>query len=97
MFRGIRNHKWFLIPLNQLIYTFLCSKAYYFLKITLKCHEHRTEAVAAVGIAIAVAEIEKTGKRRITVNAPADEERTSRAREVRVVAVPRAIISLIII
>ena len=74
--------------LFQITQNFVHSPLYGFLLVTLKCHERRTEAVDTVNISSVIVEREKTGTGCIDVTAPADEERNSRIREVRAVAVP---------
>ena len=59
------------------------------LKVALKCDQDRTERNDAVAITNVAVETEHACKRPINVIASALEERSARARKVRVIAVPR--------
>ena len=61
------------------------------LKVTLKCDQDRTERNTANAITTVVTEIEHACIRTKAVTASAVEERTARARKVRVIAVPRTV------
>ena len=67
---------------------FMCVLEVYF-KVTLKCDQDRTERIVAVATTTVAAETEHACIRTTTVTASAFEERTARARKVRVIAVPR--------